>query len=33
LLEEGRRLLEVNYEGRFPYLEDRILETRWTYFQ
>jgi hypothetical protein len=33
LLAEGRRLLEVNYEGRFPYLEDRILETRWTYFQ
>jgi len=32
-LAEGRKLLEMNYEGRFPYLEDRILETQRTYFQ
>jgi hypothetical protein len=32
-LAEGKKLLEMNYEGRFPYLEDRILETRRTYFQ
>ena len=32
-LAEGKRLLETNYEGRFPYLEDRILETRRIYFQ
>jgi hypothetical protein len=32
-LAESERLLEVNYEGRFPYLEKRILETRKTYFQ
>ena len=32
-LAEGKKLLEMNYEGRFPYLEDRILETQRTYFQ
>jgi len=32
-LAEGKRFLEINYEGRFPYLEDRILETQRTYFQ
>jgi len=32
-LAEGERLLEINYEGRFPYLEDRILETQRIYFQ
>jgi hypothetical protein len=32
-LAEGRKLLEMNYEGRFPYLEDRILETQRIYFQ
>jgi hypothetical protein len=32
-LAEGERLLETNYEGRFPYLDDRILETRRIYFQ
>jgi len=32
-LAEGKRLLETNYEGRFPYLDDRILETKRAYFQ
>jgi hypothetical protein len=32
-LAEGKRLLEMNYEGRFPYLDDRILETQRIYFQ
>ncbi|MBW2543000.1 MAG: hypothetical protein JRF15_13010 [Deltaproteobacteria bacterium] len=32
-LAESERMLEINYEGRFPFLEERILETRETYFQ
>ncbi len=32
-LAESEKLLEVNYEGRFPFLEDRILKTRKIYFQ
>jgi len=32
-LAESEQLLETNYDGRFPYLEDRIIETRETYFK
>ncbi len=32
-LAESEKMLEANYEGRFPYLEDRILETRKIFFQ
>jgi hypothetical protein len=32
-LAESERMLESNYEGRFPFLEGRILETRKAYFQ
>ncbi len=32
-LAESERMLEANYGSRFPFLEDRILETRKTYFQ
>jgi hypothetical protein len=32
-LAESERMLEANYEGRFPFLENRILEARKTYFQ
>jgi hypothetical protein len=32
-LAESEQLLESNYEGRFPFLEGRILETRKAYFQ
>jgi len=32
-LAESERLLETNYEGRFPFLEQRILEARKSYFQ
>jgi len=32
-LAESEQLLEANYEGRFPFLEERILQTRKTYFQ
>ena len=32
-LVESERMLEANYGSRFPFLEDRILETRKTYFQ
>ena len=32
-LAESERMLENNYGARFPFLEDRILETRKTYFQ
>ncbi len=32
-LAESERLLETNYEGRFPFLQQRILETRKSYFQ
>ena len=32
-LAESEQMLEANYAGRFPYLENRILETRKTYFQ
>jgi hypothetical protein len=32
-LVESKKMLEANYEGRFPFLENRILETRKTYFQ
>jgi hypothetical protein len=32
-LAESKQMLEANYEGRFPFLENRILETRKIYFQ
>jgi len=32
-LAESKQMLEANYEGRFPFLEKRILETRKAYFQ
>ena len=32
-LAESRELLERNYAGRFPYLEDQVLEARRAYFQ
>jgi hypothetical protein len=32
-LAESERMLESNYVGRFPFLEDRILKTRETYFR
>jgi len=32
-LAESRKLLEMNYAGRFPYLEQRVSAARETYFQ